>query len=101
MPGLAPGIHVFYRPIKDVDGEGARPPPHAAPPATLPRPVSARAADVDARRTTARTLVDECLARIADKDGEGARAFLHVDAEAAIEAADATDRVREVTAPRT
>jgi aspartyl-tRNA(Asn)/glutamyl-tRNA(Gln) amidotransferase subunit A len=56
------------------------------------------AADLDAGRTTARVLVDQCLARIADKDGEGARAFLHVDAEAAIEAAEAMDRLREVRA---
>jgi aspartyl-tRNA(Asn)/glutamyl-tRNA(Gln) amidotransferase subunit A len=56
------------------------------------------AADLEARRTTARALVDECLAKIADKDGEGARAFLHVDAEAAIEAAEAMDRLREVKA---
>jgi aspartyl-tRNA(Asn)/glutamyl-tRNA(Gln) amidotransferase subunit A len=56
------------------------------------------AADLDAGRTTARALVDECLARIADTDGEGARAFLHVDAEAAIEAAEAMDRLREVNA---
>ena len=39
------------------------------------------------RRTTARKLVDACLSRIADPSGEGARAFVHVDAEAAIEAA--------------
>ena len=56
------------------------------------------AADLDAGRTTARALVDACLAKIADKDGEGARAFLHVDAEAAIEAAEAMDRLREVRA---
>jgi aspartyl-tRNA(Asn)/glutamyl-tRNA(Gln) amidotransferase subunit A len=56
------------------------------------------AADLDAGRTTARALVDECLAKIADTDGEGARAFLHVSAEAAIEAAEAMDRLREVNA---
>jgi aspartyl-tRNA(Asn)/glutamyl-tRNA(Gln) amidotransferase subunit A len=56
------------------------------------------AADLDTGRTTARALVDQCLAKIADKDGEGARAFLHVDAEAAIEAAEAMDRLREVKA---
>src|SRR3981189_3819254 len=56
------------------------------------------AADLDAGRTTARALVDACLAKIADKDGEGVRAFLHVDAEAAIEAAEAMDRLREVRA---
>jgi aspartyl-tRNA(Asn)/glutamyl-tRNA(Gln) amidotransferase subunit A len=49
-------------------------------------------------RTSARKLVDECLARIADTSGEGARAFIHVDAEAAIEAAEAMDRLREVKA---
>src|SRR3979411_1634067 len=56
------------------------------------------AAGLDAGRTTARALVDACLAKIADKEGEGARAFLHVDAEAAIEAAEAMDRLREVRA---
>jgi aspartyl-tRNA(Asn)/glutamyl-tRNA(Gln) amidotransferase subunit A len=56
------------------------------------------AADLEAGRTTARALVDECLARIADPQGEGARAFIHVDAEAAIEAAEAMDRLREVNA---
>jgi aspartyl-tRNA(Asn)/glutamyl-tRNA(Gln) amidotransferase subunit A len=56
------------------------------------------AADLDAGRTTARALVDECLEKIAEPDGEGARAFLHVDAEAAIEAAEAMDRLREVNA---
>src|SRR3954453_6461459 len=56
------------------------------------------AADLDAGRTTARALVDECLARIADPQGEGERAFLRVDAEAAIEAAEAMDRLREVNA---
>jgi aspartyl-tRNA(Asn)/glutamyl-tRNA(Gln) amidotransferase subunit A len=56
------------------------------------------AADLGAGRTTARALVDACLAKIADPQGEGARAFLHVDAEAAIEAAEAMDRLREVNA---
>src|SRR4051795_8811616 len=56
------------------------------------------AADLDAGRTTARALVDECLAKIADPAGEGVRAFLHVDAEAAVEAAEAMDRLREVNA---
>ncbi|HEV7880557.1 amidase [Bradyrhizobium sp.] len=56
------------------------------------------AADLDAGRTTARALVDECLGKIADEDGEGERAFIHVNAEAAIEAAEAMDRLREVGA---
>ena len=54
--------------------------------------------DLDSGRTSARKLVDECLARIADTAGEGARAFIHVDAEAAIEAAEAMDRLRQVKA---
>jgi aspartyl-tRNA(Asn)/glutamyl-tRNA(Gln) amidotransferase subunit A len=54
--------------------------------------------DLDSGRTSARKLVDECLARITDSSGEGARAFIHVDAEAAIEAAEAMDRLRKVKA---
>src|ERR1700754_1552635 len=61
-------------------------------------PSAPSAADLEAGRTTARALVDACRARIADPQGEGARAFLHVDAEAAIEAAKAMDRLREVRA---
>ena len=56
------------------------------------------AQDLEAGRTNARKLVDECLAKIADKSGEGSRAFVHVDVEAAIEAAKAMDRLREVKA---
>src|SRR6202045_149955 len=56
------------------------------------------AADLDSGRTSARQLVDDCLAKIADTSGEGARTFIHVDAEAAIEAAEAMDRLREVKA---
>ncbi len=54
--------------------------------------------DLENGRTSARKLVDECLAKIGDTAGEGARAFIHVDAEAAIEAAEAMDRLREVKA---
>jgi aspartyl-tRNA(Asn)/glutamyl-tRNA(Gln) amidotransferase subunit A len=60
--------------------------------------LAARAGDLENGRTSARKLVDACLARIADPSGEGARAFIHVDAEAAIEAAEAMDRLREVKA---
>jgi aspartyl-tRNA(Asn)/glutamyl-tRNA(Gln) amidotransferase subunit A len=56
------------------------------------------AADLDSGRTSARKLVDQCLARIGDPSGEGARVFIHIDAEAAIEAAEAMDRLREVKA---
>jgi aspartyl-tRNA(Asn)/glutamyl-tRNA(Gln) amidotransferase subunit A len=54
--------------------------------------------DLESGRTSARKLVDQCLARIADSSGEGARTFIHVDAVAAIEAAEAMDRLREVKA---
>jgi aspartyl-tRNA(Asn)/glutamyl-tRNA(Gln) amidotransferase subunit A len=54
--------------------------------------------DLGTGRTTARALVDACLAKIADPQGEGVRAFLHVDAEAAIEAAEAMDRLRQINA---
>src|ERR1700688_3630894 len=56
------------------------------------------AADLESGRTSARKLVDQCLTRIADPAGEGMRTFIHVDAEAAIEAAEAMDRLREVKA---
>ena len=56
------------------------------------------AADLDAGRTTARKLVEQCLARIADPAGEGARAFIHVDKEAALAAADAMDHLRKANA---
>ncbi|HET6840025.1 MAG TPA: amidase [Bradyrhizobium sp.] len=54
--------------------------------------------DLEDGRTGARKLVEECLARIADASGEGARAFIHVDAKAAVEAAEAMDRLRAAKA---
>jgi aspartyl-tRNA(Asn)/glutamyl-tRNA(Gln) amidotransferase subunit A len=54
--------------------------------------------DLESGRTSARKLVEECLARIADPSGEGERAFLHVDGKAAIEAAEAMDRLRQAKA---
>src|SRR6185312_14085782 len=56
------------------------------------------ATDLDSGATTARKLVEECLARIADPDGEGQRVFIHVDKEAALAAADAMDRLRKANA---
>ncbi|MBS0532037.1 MAG: amidase [Proteobacteria bacterium] len=56
------------------------------------------AADLAAGRTSARKLVDDCLAKIADKAGEGARVFVHVDAEGATAAADAMDKLRKANA---
>jgi aspartyl-tRNA(Asn)/glutamyl-tRNA(Gln) amidotransferase subunit A len=52
------------------------------------------ARDLDAGETTSRRLVEECLARIADPNGEGPRAFLKVHAETARAAADYYDRLR-------
>src|SRR3954462_15339196 len=56
------------------------------------------AADLTAGRTTPRQLVDECLARMADPAGEGGRTFIHVGKAAALEAADAMDRLRKANA---
>ena len=50
---------------------------------------------LDAGATTSRHLVEECLARIADPAGEGARTFITVTAEAARAQADATDTLRK------
>ncbi|MGX9431487.1 amidase [Bradyrhizobium sp. LeoA1S1] len=56
------------------------------------------AADLDSGRTSARQLVEQCLAKIADPAGEGQRVFIHVDKEAALDAADAMDRLRKAHA---
>lgn len=56
------------------------------------------AGNLAAGKTTSRALVEDCLKRIADPDGEGARAFIHVDAEAALAAADAMDALRKAKA---
>jgi aspartyl-tRNA(Asn)/glutamyl-tRNA(Gln) amidotransferase subunit A len=49
-------------------------------------------------RTSARKLVEECLAKIADPAGEGQRVFIHVDKDAALAAADAMDALRKANA---
>ncbi len=51
-------------------------------------------AALDSGRTTSRALVEDCLARIADPGGEGARVFIAVQASAARDQADATDLLR-------
>jgi aspartyl-tRNA(Asn)/glutamyl-tRNA(Gln) amidotransferase subunit A len=56
------------------------------------------AGDLSNGRTTSRNLVEECLGRIADPAGEGQRVFIHVDKDAALEAADAMDRLRKANA---
>src|SRR5712691_8688404 len=58
----------------------------------------ALADDLAAGRTSARKLVEQCLARIADPAGEGQRVFIHVDKDAALEAADAMDHLRKAGA---
>lgn len=45
-------------------------------------------------KVTARQLAEESLARIADPKGEGARAFIHVDAAKVMHAADEQDALR-------
>ena len=57
--------------------------------------VLALAADLAARRSTSRALVEQALAAIADPTGEGARVFLEVDADRARVAADAQDGLRQ------
>src|SRR6516165_2573558 len=65
----------------------------------MPNPtLAALADDLEAGRTSARQLVEDCLARIADPAGEGQRTFIRVDREAALEAADAMDRLRKAKA---
>jgi aspartyl-tRNA(Asn)/glutamyl-tRNA(Gln) amidotransferase subunit A len=54
--------------------------------------------DLEASRTSARKLVEECIARIAAPDGEGQRTFIHVDRDAALAAADAMDHLRKANA---
>src|SRR3954470_16794440 len=52
-------------------------------------------AELDRGRTTSRALVEQALARIADRDGEGRRAFLEVYADSARAAADYSDQLRK------
>src|SRR5881227_952615 len=56
------------------------------------------AEELESGRTTSRKLVEACLAKIADPAGEGQRAFIHVDMDAALAAADAMDGLRKVKA---
>lgn len=51
--------------------------------------------ELAAGRTSSRELVEQALARIADPAGEGARAFLTVNAESARADADHADRLRK------
>jgi aspartyl-tRNA(Asn)/glutamyl-tRNA(Gln) amidotransferase subunit A len=65
----------------------------------MPNPTLAQLADdLENGRTSARKLVEQCLAKIADPSGEGQRTFIHVDKAAAIEVAEAMDRLRKANA---
>ncbi len=59
------------------------------------RTITEAAQALEAGRATSRALVDAALARIADGDGEGARAFVKIYAESARIAADAMDALRK------
>ncbi|MGB5081088.1 MAG: amidase [Burkholderiales bacterium] len=61
---------------------------------TVHPPIATLAAALAQGRTTSRKLVEAALARIADAAGEGGRAFTRVHAQAALLAADASDRLR-------
>ena len=54
--------------------------------------------DLESGRISARKLVEDCIAKIADPSGEGQRTFIHVDKDAAIAAADAMDQLRKAHA---
>jgi aspartyl-tRNA(Asn)/glutamyl-tRNA(Gln) amidotransferase subunit A len=56
--------------------------------------VAQLAADLEAGRSSSRELVEQALARIGDRGGEGARAFLKVYADGARADADHADRLR-------
>ncbi|GGA59145.1 amidase [Nitratireductor aestuarii] len=54
--------------------------------------------DLAAGRTTSRALVEDCLEQIASSGGQGATTFLQVDADGALLAADAMDKLRAAKA---
>lgn len=56
--------------------------------------LSALALDLESGRTSSRELVEDALERISDPEGEGRYAFVRVDNDAALDAADAMDAAR-------
>ncbi len=58
------------------------------------RPLLHLAAELSQGRTTSRALVEDCLARISDPRGEGARTFIKTYDVSARAAADAADKMR-------
>lgn len=61
--------------------------------------IKKQAEDLASGETTARALVENCLDRIDDPGGEGARAFLHVARDQARAVADAVDDMRGAGVP--
>ena len=61
----------------------------------LVAPVAALARALAGGKATSRRLVEEALARIADANGEGGRAFTKVHAQDALRAAEVSDRLRK------
>ena len=59
------------------------------------KPILDLAADLNAGRTTARALAESALAKIADKSGEGPRAFIKVNPARTLAEADASDALRK------
>src|ERR1700716_1199511 len=51
--------------------------------------------DLETGKTTSRELIEQALARITDKSGEGSRAFIKVYADSARADADVSDRLRK------
>lgn len=67
-------------------------------PAPEPDTIASLTAALDAGTLTSRALVERCLARATDPAGEGARAFIHLDADRARATADAMDALRKAGA---
>ena len=60
------------------------------------RPIADIAKDLQEGAVTSRGLVEDALAKIEDPAGEGSRTFIRVFRDAAVAAADASDRLRAV-----
>ncbi|MBX3513385.1 MAG: amidase [Xanthobacteraceae bacterium] len=58
--------------------------------------LSSLAADLAIGRVTARSLVEDCLSKTNDPDGQGRKAFIEVDEKSALAAADLIDELRSI-----
>jgi aspartyl-tRNA(Asn)/glutamyl-tRNA(Gln) amidotransferase subunit A len=59
------------------------------------RTIQSLAADLASGKTTSREIVESALAKIDDKNGEGARTYINVYRESALAEADASDQLRK------